>query len=218
MRRQSFACLSVTSFGGAIFAAASATAPNVTVRPLGAWVMTLFAARHSDAATPHCAAAAAISISRAVAPALRSGSWELRMLRLPPVEKSPQMRLRRRFSSGRGNSVRTLLQSHSSSSATSIGSAVSVPCPISERATRMITVSSPWITIQAVISGAPPAACAPSGTSNPSASPPAAAATLTRNSRRSMPPAAVIAGSVMHSPPRGSPRARADRCRNGKYW
>ena len=46
----------------------------------------------------------------------------------------------------------------------------------------MITVSSGWITIQAVISGAPiaRAACAPNGTSKPSASPPPAAATLTR--------------------------------------
>ena len=78
----------------------------------------------------------------------------MRMLRLPPVEKSPQTRLRRRFSSGEGNSTVTLLQSHSSSSATSIGSAVDTPWPISERATRMMTVSSGRITIQALISGA----------------------------------------------------------------
>ena len=40
------------------------------------------------------------------------------------------------------NSVRTLLQSHSSSSATSMASPVMAPCPISERATRIVTVSS----------------------------------------------------------------------------
>ena len=67
---------------------------------------------------------------------------------------SPQTRLRRRFSSGEANSAFTLLQSHSSSSATSIGSAVKLPWPISDLATRMITVSSGSITIQAVISGA----------------------------------------------------------------
>src|SRR5947199_333653 len=45
--------------------------------------MKLLDAVHSDAGTFHSCAAAAISISRAVAPALRRYSWELRMVRLP---------------------------------------------------------------------------------------------------------------------------------------
>ena len=89
-------------------AAASATSPKRRVRPLGVCVMTLLAARHSEAATCQRAAAAAISISRAVAPAVRSEPCDMRMLRLPPVEKSPQTRLRRRFSSGRGEFDRHL--------------------------------------------------------------------------------------------------------------
>ena len=151
---QSFGSLSLMSFGAGIRAAALAMRPKLTVRPLGTCVMTPFSARHSAAATFHLLAAAAISISRAVAPALRSSSCDARIERLPPVDMSPQARLRRRLSAGGTNSALTLLQSHSSSSATSIGSAVKLPWPISERATRMITVSSGWITIQAVISGA----------------------------------------------------------------
>src|SRR6266849_5183243 len=68
---QSLGSLSFTSFGGSSFAAAPATLPKLTLRLLGAWVMTPFAAEHSDAGTPHCCAAAAISISRAVAPPRR---------------------------------------------------------------------------------------------------------------------------------------------------
>src|SRR5205085_7180929 len=157
---QSFGSFSFGSDGGGIFAAASATSPYRNVRPLGLWVITLFAAWHSAAGTPHCAAAAAISISRAAAPALRRYSCEDRTERLPPVDISPQARLRRRFSSGDGNSAVTLLQSHWSSSATSIGSAVVMPCPISERATRMMTASSGWITTQALTSAEPAEASA----------------------------------------------------------
>ena len=49
-------------------------------------------------------------------------------------------------------SGRTRDQSHSSSSATSIGNPVRLPCPISERAKRMVTVSSGSIATQTVIS------------------------------------------------------------------
>ena len=75
------------------------------------------------------------------------------MPRLPPVEKSPHTRLRARFWPGVGYSVVTFDQSHSSSSATSWARPVSVPWPISERAMRMTTVSSGWITTQALTSG-----------------------------------------------------------------
>src|SRR5947209_2994173 len=82
----------------------------------------------------------------------------------------------------------TLDQSQSSSSATSCARPVLVPCPISERATRMTTLSSGRITTQAVTSGEPSAARMifgpPNGMSKPSASPPPAAAALTTKVRR----------------------------------
>ena len=114
--------------------------------------MMLLAARHSRAGTFQRAAAAAISISRAVAPACRKIRCDALMERLALVDMSPQTRLRLRFSAGDAYSGRTLRQSHSSSSATSMGRPVKLPWPISERATRMITVSSGWITIKVLIS------------------------------------------------------------------
>src|SRR6185437_7889201 len=100
---------------------------------------------------------------------------------------SPQARLRRRFSSGATNSAPTVRQSQASSSATSMGSAVKMPWPISERATRMVTRSSGAITIQQVISGGFPSARAagPNGMSKPSERAPPTAAALTRKARRS---------------------------------
>ena len=77
------------------------------------------------------------------------------MPRLPPVEKSPHTRLRATLWPGVGYSVVTFDQSHSSSSATIWARPVIVPCPISERATRMTTVSSGRMTTQALISGEP---------------------------------------------------------------
>src|ERR1700726_3376355 len=130
---------------------------------------------HSAAGTFHSLAAASISIMRAAAPPLRTYSCEVRMPRLPPVEKSPQTRLRATFCPGVGNSVVTFDQSHSSSSATSWASPVSVPWPISDRAMRMTTVSLGWITTQALTSGEPSAARTtvgpPKGISRPSARP-----------------------------------------------
>src|SRR6266704_614644 len=97
------------------------------------------------------------------------------MPRLPPVEKSPHARLRATLWPGVGYSVVTFNQSHSSSSATSWARPVRVPCPISERAMRMTTVSSGRITTQALTSGEPSAARTtvgpPKGISRPSARP-----------------------------------------------
>src|SRR5579883_2168722 len=97
------------------------------------------------------------------------------MPRLPPVEKSPQTRLRATLWPGVGYSVVTFDQSHSSSSATSWASPVSEPWPISERAMRITTVSSGRITTQALTSGEPSAARTtagpPSGRSRPIARP-----------------------------------------------
>src|SRR5216683_7099047 len=150
--------------------------------------MTLLAAVHSLAGTFQSAAAAAISISRAMAPPSRTYWWLSRMPRLPPVEKFFQTRLRFRFSAGVGYSQVTLFQSHSSSSATSWARPVSVPCPISERAMRITTVSSGRIATQALTSGVPSAARTtvgpPNGTSNPRARPAPAAAVPTTKARR----------------------------------
>ena len=160
----------------------------------------LFSARHSAAATPHLVAAAAISISRAVAPARRSISCELRIERLPPVDMSPHTRPRARFSCGAANSVRTLLQSHSSSSATSIARAVSTPCPISDLAIRIVTVSSGPITSQAVISGAVlvlARAGALNGISKPSAREPLVATTLRRKQRRLTAPSVMLGSTTL---------------------
>ena len=223
---QSFGSLSLSSCGGSSFAAAAATLPKLIVCPDFACEMTLFAALHSAAGTFHSAAAAAISMIRAAAPALRTYSFDSRMPRLPPVEKLPQTRLRATFSPGVGYSVVTFDQSHSSSSATSWARPVSVPCPISERAMRMITVSSGLITTQALISGgipggrsAAPAAAAPHGMRKPSERPPPIAATPPRNERRASFGICVISASyLMPWPQRGSPRAPAGRCRSDRYW
>src|ERR1700694_2022314 len=113
------------------------------------------------------------------------------MPRLPPVEKSPQVRLRATLCPGVGNSVVTFDQSHSSSSATSWARPVRVPWPISERAIRMTTVSSGWITTQALTSGEPSAARTtvgpPKGISRPSVRPaPTAAVPMTKARRLSV--------------------------------
>src|SRR3954463_8500112 len=149
--------------------------------------MTLLAAVHSEAGTFHSLAAAWISMVRAVAPPLRTYSWEVRMPRLPPVENSPHTRLRATLWPGVGYSVVTFDQSQSSSSATSWARPVSVPWPISERAIRMTTVSSGRITTQALTSGDPSWArttVGPNGTWKPRARPPPAAAAPTTKERR----------------------------------
>src|SRR5262245_42409795 len=115
---QSFGSLSVTCWGGGTLAAASATLPYVVVRPDGAWVITLLAALHSEAGTPHESAAAWTSIIRAAAPPSLTYWFDWRMPRLPPVEKSPHTRFRAMLWPGVGYSVVTFDQSHSSSSAT----------------------------------------------------------------------------------------------------
>src|SRR6266403_575145 len=187
MSFQSLGSLSDTFAGGVSFAAASATLPYVVVRPERPCVITLLAAQHSEAGAPQASAAAWTSIVRAVAPPLRTYSCEVRMPRLPPVEKSPHARLRATFWPGVGYSVVTFDQSHSSSSATSWARPVSVPWPISERAMRMTTVSLGWMTTQALTSAPPFCATAwsmPKGTCSPSASPPPAAADPTMKLRR----------------------------------
>src|SRR5581483_10978974 len=150
--------------------------------------MTLLDAVHSDAGTFHWLAAACTSIRRAAAPPLRTYSCDSRMPRLPPVEKSPQARFLLTLSPGVGYSILTFDQSQSSSSATSCARPVIVPCPISERTTRMLTVSSGPMATQTPTSGEPSWARAmlgpPKGSRKPRASPPVTAALLTMNVRR----------------------------------
>src|SRR5438309_10743116 len=111
------------------------------------------------------------------------------MPRLPPVEKLPHTRLRATDWPGVGYSVVTFVQSASSSSATICARPVSVPCPISERATRTTTVSSGRMTTHAVISGEPSCArttLAPNGIFRPRVSPALTAAVPITNERRSI--------------------------------
>jgi hypothetical protein len=142
------------------------------------------AVAHSTTATFHWLAAAWISNARASAPPLRTYSCDSRTPRLPPVLMLPQARLRARFWPGVGYSVFTRAQSHPSSSATSWARPVSVPCPISERAMRMTTLSSGSTCTQAFSSGVAAASCARPGTWKPTIRPPAAALVVCRNERR----------------------------------
>src|SRR6266478_4183303 len=139
-------------------------------------------------------------MSRAAAPPSRTYWCESRMPRLPPVDKFPQTRLRAAFAPGVGNSVVTFDQSHSNSSATSCARPVSVPCPISERAIRMMTVSSGRMTTQAFTSGEPSWArttLAPNGILRPSARPaPAAALPMTKERRLSFGVLVIMAGPL----------------------
>src|SRR6201987_6050246 len=90
MMRYSFGSLSGTSLGTGNAAAFSTSAPYSILREdfLGSTPLPPIAL-HSLGGTPHVCAAAVMSISRAVAPAFRSGSQELRTLSLPPVVMSP---------------------------------------------------------------------------------------------------------------------------------
>ena len=111
------------------------------------------------------------------------------MPRLPPVDISPQARLRARLCPGVGISVVTLDQSQSSSSATNWAKPVRVPWPISERAMRITTESSGLTTTQMLISlgvSVVYAACAMAlgAKLRPKAKPLPTAAELTKNWRR----------------------------------
>src|SRR5215470_7566537 len=92
----------------------------------------LFSVRQSAASAFQVSAAAAISIARAAAPALRIGSQWPRTAVDPPVAWIPKIGLTKALSTP-ACSTRTRDQSASSSSAISMGMAVCTPCPISER-------------------------------------------------------------------------------------
>src|SRR5580658_3198465 len=94
MSFQSLGSLSATFAGGATLAAVLATAPKVVERLEGEWMILPWLATHSDAVTPQPRAAASISITRAVAPPVRTRSTEVRMPKLPAVRNAPHTRLR----------------------------------------------------------------------------------------------------------------------------
>ena len=146
------------------------------------------------------------------------------MERLAPVDMLPQTRLRLRFSCGGANSAFTLLQSHSSSSATSIGSAVKLPWPISDLATRMVTVSSgcdhdPGSDLRRGPDGVP--------RSRPERDVEAerqraadGADACRKKRRRDRGPRRSWDASRSRAAPAAwiAARMRADRCRSGRYW
>src|SRR5256885_10532247 len=134
-------------------------------------------------------------------------------------------------------SARTFFQSHWSSSATIIGFAVNTPVPSSVWPTRIVTVSSGAIVIQALISGTVAsryqgvgatgifAASAPGGIQKPRTIAPPTAAVVVKNSRRSI--SVLFSGvfSLMMSSLTdhaarlrdGWPGEYGDRFRNGKH-
>ena len=146
-------------------------------------MITLSLALHSLTGTPHCVAAAWVSMAFAAAPPLRTYSTEARMPRLPPVDMSPQARLLAWLTSGATYSARMKRQSASSSSATSWAKPVSVPCPISERAIRTVVMSSGASVTQMPTSTAA-AWAADGGIEMPRARPPPMAAEAVRKERR----------------------------------
>ena len=91
----------------------------------------LFDVGISPTGTCHSSAAAATSIARAVAPALRYCKNELAIADEPPVPCSPNARFLYSAASDGAYSVRTSDQSASSSSATSEARPVVLPWPIS---------------------------------------------------------------------------------------
>src|SRR5260221_5810651 len=159
---------------------------------------------------------------RAAAPRSRRYSFDWRIPRLPPVENSPQARLRATLWPGVGYSISTLFQSHSSSSAMSCARPVIVPWPISARTARIRVVLSGRIATQTVISGDPSAARTTAGPKggrrSPSARPPPTAALLIKKLRRGRhrlgvvggaPPPPLGGGGVWRAPPgRGAPGRR----------
>ena len=85
MIRNCFGSFSGTSRGTSSADASATRALYSSVCPLPSCRTTPASVRQAPAGTPHRAAAAAISMARAVAPACRIGAQELRMLVLAPV-------------------------------------------------------------------------------------------------------------------------------------
>jgi hypothetical protein len=113
MRVKSFGSLRRGFSGTGSFAAAAARSPYPMRRPEAAWITIPFPVVQEAGSTFHPAAAAETSISRAAAPALRSGSQDWR------TEDDPPVLIRPYLGSASACTTRTPFQSASSSSATS---------------------------------------------------------------------------------------------------
>src|SRR6266700_704005 len=192
-RRKSFASLRGGSFGTGSCAAVVTSLPYVSRRLLGTCTTAPRSARHAARSTFHVDAAASSSISRAAAPALRSGSHELRIAVLPPVD------MRRDHPAGFSGTGprRTVDQSASSSSARIMASPVWAPWPISDLA--IVSVTIPLVPMRTQSLGAnggaaagPGTAFARQGTTNAMTRP----VVVSTNSRREMPEAERMSDSV----------------------
>src|SRR3984893_17519541 len=139
--------LSGTFFGTGIAAATLATLPYVRLRPDDLWKTTPWLVEHSDGATPHCCAAAPMSMARADAPALRNGIQKSRMAVLSPVSISPNPGTSYAWS-GCATSVRTRLIEASNSSTRMVGRPLITPWPISDLLRITVMVSSGAIRTQ----------------------------------------------------------------------
>src|SRR5215470_12025530 len=84
-RVHSFSLLSLGLAGGVIFAAASTKSPNFALRREFLWSTLPASVWHAEGSTRHFCAAAAISISRALAPIWRIRSKKEGVLSLLPV-------------------------------------------------------------------------------------------------------------------------------------
>ncbi len=136
---KSFGSLSRTAegSGGVSVAAAAASSPYVSLRPLDTCVTAPDAVRSSLAGTPQALAAARTIISRPAAPTRRSGSQLSGAAVLPPANCGAYF-----APSAIACSIRTFVQSTSSSSAISIGSMVFTPWPISGFLAVIVTMPS----------------------------------------------------------------------------
>src|SRR2546430_10419190 len=144
--RKSLGSLSGASVGTGSAAACAASMPYVRRRPVGTWITAPRSARHVARSTFHACAAAVTSISRTVAPALCSGSHELRIALLPPVRI---VRDHPAGFSGMGPS-RIADQSASSSSARIMARPVCDPWPISDLSSVRVTMPSVPMRTQAL--------------------------------------------------------------------
>ena len=192
--------------------------------------MTLLAALHSPGGTPHSAAAARISMSRAAAPPLRTYSCDSRMPRLPPVEKLPQTRLRADVLAGGrkfGRDLRPVAFQLLGDELREAGQRALAHLRAGDADHHRVVRPDhdPGVDLRrGVRRRAVPAASAPSnGTRKPSDSPPPIAAEPSEK-RAAVERIGCGHRRVMVPPPvtpwrrRGSPRAPADRCRSGRYW
>ena len=86
---KSLGSLSATFSGVGSFAAASASSPYFRLWPVAGLITSPFSAWQDAGSTPHSFAAAVISMTRATAPARRSGSHQAGTEVEPPVTWNP---------------------------------------------------------------------------------------------------------------------------------